>query len=252
MRTALTLLFALSTSAFAGEDGGFDQSHAAFDAFLGSAVSNAGVDYEDLASRRKTLDGYLAEVETTDISGFGPKAQLAFWINAYNALTLRLILDEKPSKSIMDIDGGQVWKTRKYTVAGQTLSLDEIEHTRIRPLGDGRIHSAVNCASKGCPPLAPHPFTADKLESQLDAGARRWAQTNAYVIEGDQLKLSVLFDWFADDFKAEGVPDIAGADAKQDAAIHFLAPFAGQDASKLQSGKYTVSWNEYDWALNNR
>lgn len=252
MRTLLAVLLLAPIAALAGEDSSFDHSHAALDAFLGDAVRDSGVDYDDLATRRSVLDGYLSELETTDISEFGPKARLAFWINAYNGLTLRLILDEKPAKSIMDIDGGQVWKTRKYAVAGEQISLDDIEHKRIRPIGDGRIHSAVNCASKGCPPLAPDPFTPSGLEAQLDAGAKRWAATNAYVLTDDELKLSSLFDWFAEDFTSADKAAVTGANDKQAAAIQWLSTYAPDDAARMSSGELSVSWNAYDWSLNNR
>lgn len=251
MRLALTALLLFPFGASAGE-GGFDHTHAAFDAFLGSAVTAKGVDYGALKSRRAGLDGYVTDLGTADLSTFGPGARKAFWINAYNALTIQLILDEGVPDSIMGLDGGNVWKTRTFTVAGGSVTLDAMEQTIIRPMGDARAHAALNCASKGCPPLPPDPLTAGGVDAELDAASRRWASSNAYVLNGSDLKLSHVFEWYAADFTSSEASDVAGADDAQDAAIHFLVPFAGDDAEKLKSGTLTVGWNPYDWALNKR
>lgn len=244
-------LVAVELTAAAGEPG-FDGTHSGLNTFLGDAVSLEGVDYADLATRRPVLDAYLKGLEDLDASKLGPAAQKALWINAYNAITLRLILEEGQPASIMEIDGGNTWKARTYKVAGRQLSLDAIEQSVLRPMGDARTHAALNCASKGCPPLPPDPLTGPGIDGQLDAAMRRWVQVNAYELEGNELKLSQIFDWYAADFASADAPAVAGADSKQAAAIHYLGPYAGDAAVKLKSGSLTVSWLEYDWALNKR
>mgnify|MGYP002635377660 CR=1 FL=1 len=229
----------------------FDHTHARFGEFLDGAVGERRVDYEALAKRSDTLDAYLAEVAAVDASGFTDDQQLALYVNAYNAYTLRLILDERPLKSIFDLDANKVWDTRKYRVAGGELTLNQMEHEHVRKLGDGRIHAVLNCAAKGCPPLRPNPFVATDTDGQLTAGARGWAATNAYRLEASTLHLSQLFDWYAGDFAHDNQGDLAGLDDKGENAVWFLAKFLPADeAKRLQKGDLTVAWTPYDWALN--
>ncbi len=152
--------------ALAGEGAAFD--HGAFDALLGAHVSASGVDYGGLAGQRAALDAYVGTLPGVELDGFGRSEQMAFWINAYNALTLTLILDNYPLASIRDLDDGNPWEAHSWTVAGRSVTLNAIEHEILRPMGDPRIHAAVNCASKGCPPLASDAFTGAGLGAQLD------------------------------------------------------------------------------------
>lgn len=138
----------------------FDHTHADFGEVLKAHVSPAGVTYQALAADRAGLDTYVKSLESVDISGSAAPEAMAFWINAYNALTLTLIVDNYPLASIRDLNDGNPWDVHSWTVAGQTVTLNNIEHNILRPMGDARIHAAVNCASKGCPPLAGTPFTA--------------------------------------------------------------------------------------------
>ena len=235
--------------ALAGSD--FDHDYTALDRFYGDAVSARGVDYDALATRRAQLDEAIAAIADAPVDEFTASQQLALYVNAYNAYTLATVLDARPLKSIMDIDGGKVWDTRKFRVAGRDLTLNQIEHGNVRRLGNGRIHAAVNCASKGCPPLPPDPLRGSTSEAQLDAAARTWAATNAYRIEGGTVYLSSIFDWYADDFPARG--DIPGVDGKAEAALWFLSDFVGADAkARLTGGGLTAAWQSYDWSLNAR
>jgi hypothetical protein len=230
-------------AAFAGD--GFDHEYAAFASFLSGAVSDSGVAYDTLAGRRELLDQHLSAIAAADVDSFSRAQKLAFYVNAYNGYTLKLILDERP-KSIRDLDGGDVWKVRKWAVAGGMLTLDQMEHTHARQLADGRVHAVVNCASKGCPPLPPKPLRASGLESQLDQAARRWVRTNAFVQDGGTVRLNKIFDWYATDFTKWATEDLAAADDKQDAAIGFLRAYGGEVAAEA------VAWNPYDWSLNQR
>lgn len=236
----------LTSQAFA-----WDHDYAALDAFLDGAIAGSSVNYPLLASRRPMLDKWLAEAKTAEITGFTPDQQLAFWVNSYNAVTLSVVLDALPLKSILDLDGGKVWDTRSFTLGGAAITLNGIEQSKVRPLGDGRIHAVINCASKGCPPLPSEPLRAQTLELQLDAAARAWVAANAVTISGNEAALSHIFEWYSDDFSEYVVSDIPGVDGKSEAGLSFCAKYANPDvAVKLTSGKLVAKWAEYDWSLN--
>lgn len=229
----------------------FDHTHAALGAFLDGAVSDRGVDYHLLASRRPALEAYLATVRDARTEGWTSQQRLALAVNAYNALTLATILDAGLPGSIRDLDGGQVWKARHFVVAGQDVTLDQLENAMARPLSDGRVHALLNCASKGCPPLSARPLSAATVDAQLDDAARRWAATNAWTISGPELRLSRIFDWYRSDFAASNQGDLPGLQGSQEDAVWFLSRYV-DDATRqrLQSGTLTVAWMEYDWSLN--
>ena len=241
----------IAVSALAGPPG-FDHAYAEYDAFLEGAVHGLKVDYGLLAQRRAPLDATLALVASAPVADFSKSEKVALYTNAYNAYTLSIILDEPSIGSIMELDGGKVWDTRKFLVGGASLTLNDIEHKRLRPLADGRVHALVNCASMGCPPLPPDPVVPGGLDAQLSAGAQRWVQTNAYTLVGGKLQISSIFDWYAEDFSADG--SIAGVNGKEAGGALFLKTH-GLDASvvaKVESGELQVTWQPYDWALNRR
>jgi hypothetical protein len=181
-----------------------------------------------------------------------PRAAMAFWINAYNALTIDLVADAWPIDSIRSLDGGKVWDTRKFLVAGKARTLNEIENDILRPLGDPRVHAALNCASRGCPPLAAKAFAGPTLDAQLDLQASVWMHTNGIAIDRAQgrVALSPLFDWYGEDFAKVPGPDVPGVEAEPEAAIRFALIHDPGDAPYLRAGGYTVRWAEYDWAVN--
>ena len=224
----------------------FDHQHGTFATFLGSAVSSTGtVDYTDLKGRRDVLDQYLTEVANAPASGFSKDEQLAFYTNAYNAYTISLILDENP-KSIQDLDGGKVWDQRTFDVGRQKMTLNQIEHGTIRKIENGRIHAIVNCASKGCPPLPAKPITPDAIQGQLDQGARRWVNTNAFRMDGSVLQLSKIFDWYAEDFTGMAKGTASDEDKKK-AGVEFVKKYGAS------LGDYkTIEWMDYDWSLNSK
>ena len=136
-------------------------------------------------------DSEVLWLSTTKIP-VSPQEQKAFWINAYNLLTLDLIVDHPQISSIRELHNGEPWKKESFVVSGQSITLDEIEHKILRPLGDPRIHAAINCASKGCPPLQPFAYQGNQLNTQLDVACRNWMATNAYFLSTSQLN-STLF-----------------------------------------------------------
>lgn len=232
---------------------GFDHEHAAFAEVLQGAVTAEGkVRYDLLRTRSSALDAYIGELSKADPGSMSRPQKLAFWVNAYNAVTLDLIVDNPGISSIKELDGGEVWKTRSFTIGGETLTLDQIEKSRALPLSDGRVHAVVNCASIGCPPLPPRPLTPGGLEGQLDAAARRWVATNAWEQEGPTVRLSPIFKWYAGDFEQWRKDAIPGANEAQTRALWFIAAFEPEKAQRqrLTAGAFELAWAEYDWGLN--
>lgn len=209
---------------------------------------DARVDYAGLKADEDKLDAYLKQIADADLTRLDDDAELALLINAYNAYTLELILEHYPGvESIKDIDNP--WKTKRYVVAGHKLSLDDIEHRLIRPIyKDSRIHFAVNCASLGCPPLAPWPYEGEKIDEQLDKAARRTLQDSRYArVEDGKLKLTSVMNWYRTDFVDKGFSPTA------ETLPLYVAKYAGEDVKALiekHGGEPAVEFLEYDWALN--
>jgi hypothetical protein len=179
--------------------------------------------------------------------------RIAFWVNAYNALTVDLVADHFPIESIRDIDNGDVWRTRRFMVAGKTRSLDEIEHKILRPLGEPRIHFALNCAALGCPTLPGVLFDGSKLELQLEAATRTWVPVHGLRIDrqGKRLYLSKIFEWYAADFLASDDATIPSVDKRFQGVLQFLVRYVEEsDANWIRSGEYQIVFSAYDWKLN--
>jgi len=199
------------------------------------------------ADDRAVLDRYVAALAAERIGGYARPEQMAYWINLYNALTVQVVLARFPVASIMDIKispglfAAGPWGKKLVAVEGEMLSLDDIEHRILRPIWrDPRIHYVVNCASIGCPNLAPRAYTAARLEAMLDEAARDYVNhpRGAAIVEG-KLVLSRIYDWYRDDF---GTTDAA--------VIQHLAGYAsGGLAAKLR-GFNRISDYRYDWGLN--
>lgn len=231
----------------------FDHDHGALTRLLDGAVGPTGIDYAALATRRERLDNYLQSVAQVDASGFKEPQQLALYVNAYNGYTLQLMLDEGPPKSITDLDGGKVWDTRRFAVAGASLTLNQMEHEHARKLADGRVHAVLNCASKGCPPLPPRALSATDVDAQLDQAARTWTRTNAYSLQDGQVLLSMIFDWYGDDFASFDRGDLPRVDGKAEDALWFLSRYVDPSTKdRLLSGTLRAGWQTYDWSLNRR
>lgn len=245
MTSLLMLLLVLGPSAGAIDHGAWQK---VMDLHVdpSSDVNYAAVKADDL------LDTYVAGLGTArppaDRAG-----KLAFWMNAYNALTVDMVADAWPLESIRDLDGGDPWSKRQFTVAGRSVTLDEIEHEILRPLGDPRIHAGVNCASRGCPPLHRSAFTADNVDKELEKASARWAATSAVLLDHGRKKvlLNKIFDWYGEDFKAGAVEDLPRVTGKQEAALVFLLPHLSEsDRTFIRTGEYSVGWQPYSWRVN--
>ncbi|TVR81313.1 MAG: DUF547 domain-containing protein [Rhodospirillales bacterium] len=203
----------------------------------------AGVSTED----RRALDAYVDSLAATPVDSLSRPEQLAYWINLYNALTVQLVLTHWPVDSIRDIDispglfSRGPWDAKLVTVAGENLSLNDIEHRILRPIWrDPRIHYAVNCAAIGCPNLQGEAFTAANTFDLFDRAARDFVNHPRGVrLEGDRLIVSSIYAWFREDFgdSAAGVLD-------------HLRAHADPALAALLAGRTTIDDHAYDWSIN--
>ena len=207
-------------------------------------VRDGRVDYRGVQQDEVLLDRYLKSLAAVDPQALSPDERFAFYVNAYNAWTIKLILSRYPEiDSIKDLGTlfSSPWKKKIASIQGDLLTLDQIEHDILRKaFKDPRVHFAVNCASKGCPPLLPEPYTGSRLDAQLDQVARAFINDPQYNrLEGDVLWVSRIFDWFAEDFG----DDIIG---------YFLnyaeAPL--RDELIKNRERIRVRHLDYDWSLN--
>jgi hypothetical protein len=220
---------------------GFD--HSAFDGLLAKYVTPDGVRYRDWSADdadRKALDEYVARLAGGRPSGLPSPDALAFWIDAYNALTLKLILDNYPVKSIKNI--GSPWKKTLITVEGRDLSLNDIENEVIRKEWDEpRIHFALNCASVSCPPLRAGAYTGAELDTQLEEQTRAFLADPAFnrldAGEG-KLHLSKIFQWYREDFEGE-----------DRTLVDWLRPYL-PGLEGREDGDPKIDFGGYDWDLN--
>jgi hypothetical protein len=231
---------------------------------LGRVVRDAGVDYRAIVADRASLDRVAAELAAVPgpaERGWATADRMAFWINAYNAFTLRAIVDHypirgsplslSPRNSIRQIDG--VWTTLKWRAAGRDVTLDQIEHGILRPeFGDARVHMAVNCASKSCPPLRGEPYLGADLGPQLDDAARRYLASPAGThVAGTQLLVSKIFEWYGDDFVKQYAGLHPGPGPAKDRAIRgFVERYGPPSAAAGARTGAEIRFLDYDWSLN--
>jgi len=225
-------------------------SHELFQQLLQTRVSHGGeVDYAALMNDPAPLNEYLYRLQNTDPEQFEMRAaKYAYWVNAYNAFTMKAVLQLLPSDASQwarfSLKGVQpsIWKTTKFVAGGKDVTLHQIENEILRPtFKDPRVHAVVNCGSQGCPKLQRFAFTAEKLESQLDDAASAWVNDGARnQLQGDGLKVSKIFDWYASDF--EGGPE------------KFIAKYTTDEAlkAKLNNRELKVKFLDYNWGLNQK
>ena len=251
--TAAFALVALALSLVAPP--AFDHDHSKWSAILAAHVSNGRVDYAGLhKGGGPKLDAYLRTLEAVskgELAAWTKPQRLAFWINAYNAYTIKLIVEHYPIKSIREIGFLPYAAFRDAFIGldriwGKEMSLDDIEHRILRERFDEpRIHFAIVCASKSCPKLQSEAFTAKKLEGQLKKAARGFltdARRNRYVAAEKTVYLSKIFKWFGEDFeKAAG-----------SVKTWVLPYFPPMERKAIESKETRVEFLDYDWSLNGR
>lgn len=252
----------------------FDHEHRLLDQVLQKHVENGLVNYRALQADPETLDRYLqalAGVDPKDYENWTRPQKLAFWINAYNAYTLRVILDHYPvtrsifadplrrypADSIRQIPG--VWGWRKWPVMGGKFTLDQMEHTILRQqLVEPRVHFVLVCASKGCPLLESRAFDAEHLEQRLDQAAMNYLYRDHKIQidrERNAVRLPQIMNWFAGDFVPD--PQTTGFFERYPreaiGSLTWVYRYANAaDREFMRRGRFELSYLEYDWALNDR
>ena len=257
--TVVTAVLAIVTAAAAQKPPGFDHGYGAYREALTRVVKDARVDYRALAADRTMLDraaGEIATVPQAEETRWSRDERLAFWINAYNIVTLRSIVDRYPIQgslftlyprnSIRQIGG--VWDVQRWPVAGRLVTLDQIEHEILRPIfKDPRVHVAINCASKSCPPLGAEPYVASQIDRQLDDAARRFLATEQVVkLSGGRLMASSVFKWYGDDF----IPAYAAGSTSPAAIRAFIVRYGPPAAAAAAKTSASLRFLPYDWSLN--
>jgi hypothetical protein len=220
-------------------------THEIWDALLKKHVAADGfVRYKGFIQDSAELNRYLRLLETAHPSdkGWSREEQMAYWINAYNAYTVDLIVRNYPTESIKDIKRGvafvnSVWDIKFIKIQGFTYDLNNIEHNILRPVfKDARIHAAVNCASYSCPKLLNEAYTAKNLEKQLDSSMRSFVNDPLRnQITAEQAKISEIFKWFKGDFERD-----AGS----------VRAYLNRYADTKLTDKTDISYLDYLWSLN--
>ncbi len=253
-------LFALAaTAALAARPAAADP-----DAGLDALLARYVVDHPDGVTRvrygawkanaadMRALDAWIAEAAARRPSAMARAEAYAYWANLYNALTLKVILERHPVRSIRDIRSSGVpldprqfngpWRTRLVTIEGRRMSLDDIEHETMRPtFRDPRVHYAVNCASIGCPNIWPRAWRAATLERELDAAAAAFVNhPRGVTVQPDgRLRVSSIYSWFREDF--------GGNEA---GVIAHLRRYAAPPLAARLTERTAIAGDAYDWALN--
>jgi len=230
---SLALLFVLAT---ARADNWTDT----YNRLLGKYVTSGGVKYAEWkanAADMQAIQSVVDGISKENVSALGKQQQLAFYINAYNAWILHEALGKYPTKSVKDALF-TFFTSKRITVAGQQTSFNALEKETIRSkFSEPRVHFALNCASRSCPPLSRQAFTAGNLDGQFETLAKGYVNSERGVKYNDAAKsaeLSKIFDWYKDDFKADGGP-IAFINKRRSAQIPADAK---------------ISYQDYDWGLN--
>jgi len=199
------------------------------------------------AADRLALKSYLRKMQDVKVTTLNRSEQEAYWINLYNALTVDIVLDHYPVKSIRDIDispgffSNGPWDAKLLKIEDRKVSLNDIEHRILRPIWqDNRIHYAVNCASLGCPNLQPTPYTAENIDKMLDKAARDFINSPRGVSFTDgKIVVSSIYFWFKADF---------GGSEK--GILHHLRKYLSpKNLEKLNSRSRRMT-HQYNWALN--
>jgi len=246
------IIFAVSILFVAGLYGpgpaaGFD--HSIFDQVLKTYVNAQGlVDYNGIAGDQ-SFKIYMETLKSAQTEAMSRDGQLAFWINAYNAVTIDKVIKWKPKKSVRETFVPGVWTgtkfftTREHTVAGKRLSQDDIEHEILRKqFKDPRIHFVIICASSGCPLLPRFAYTEENVQTMLEEETRKYinSERGTQIDSAENtLYLSKLFDWFAGDFED-----------KSGSVLNFIKPYLGEKALAFVKKDPEIKYLTYDWALN--
>lgn len=221
------------------------QSVELYNELLSKYVSDKGnVNYTGFKQEKDKFQMYLDYLSSNKPDeGESDKIKLAYWINAYNAFTIKLIIDNYPIESITKLHPifyipgvNTVWHEKFFKIEGEEMSLDQIEHEILRKqFEEVRIHFAINCASKSCPQLRNEAYSANKLEEQLSDQTRKFLKDDSKnTLSENEVEISKIFSWFKGDFDSEG------------GVISFMNKYS----DVLVSADARVNYKHYDWRLN--
>ncbi|MDJ0765305.1 MAG: DUF547 domain-containing protein [Myxococcota bacterium] len=252
---ALCLAAAGNTAAAGEKNKPFDHTHQQWQGLLKTYVKSGTVDYAAWhRGGQDRLDQYLATLAAVckkDYKKWNKRNKIAYWINLYNAHTIKLVLDNFPVKSLQNVGAkpGSAWEEKRIPLAkleGKTLSLGDVENEILRKrFTEPRIHFALVCAAKSCPILISEAYQGQKLNTQLKRQTRQFlndSSKNRYDAANKTLYLSKIFEWYGKDF-VDNVPSVAA----------YVAPHMSHQAVEdVAAGQVNVEFLHYDWALNGR
>lgn len=233
----------------------FDHSHRQWTAVVSKVVvqhkNSSLVNYKALKANPQMLDQYLknlSAVTAIEYAKFSTQQKLAFLINAYNAFTIKLIVENYPVRSIRNI--GIIfygpWKKKFISLFQENISLDHLEHNLIaKNFPDPRVHFALVCASKGCPALSSEAYSYDKLETQLESATNLFitdSNRNRFVKDKNLLEISPIFKWYKNDFAG------TSGSVKNFISTRITTELSEQQA--IRSSNMKITYLEYDWSLN--
>ncbi|MBC8045332.1 MAG: DUF547 domain-containing protein [Fimbriimonadaceae bacterium] len=204
-------------------------------AFMNKYVNAGRVDYAAIQTDRTMLDKLVDVIASAHVSDGSADTQIAFYINAYNILTIKNVVDNMPIKSPLDVQG--FFDTKKFTVAGASLTLNEIENKKLRP--DPRVHFVLVCAAKGCPKIINEAYMPDKVQAQLNAQTKKALNDPEFIkvdATNKKVQVSQIFEWYKDDFM------------KSNASIR---EFINRYRTEIPAD-YTVEFYTYNWDLNKK
>ena len=241
MQRSISLCLSLVVLAFLALSPAAAQQHDLFDQVLRAHVKNGVVDYPAIQEDPR-FQQYIEYLESADPGALlSREEELAFWINAYNALAIKAVLDGLSTEGFFS---RVRFFTTDLTLAGRQIDLYDLEQDIIIPYGEPRIHFAIVCASASCPKLISEAYVADRLDRQLEANARAFVnnpEKNLFDSGRKSAQVSMIFDWFAEDFEA---------DAKT--IQRYLGKYVEDPAIALALGDdaFELGYLEYDWSLN--
>jgi hypothetical protein len=230
MKKLIALLLLVSVTMYAQD---FDYKN--YNTFLKKYVSDKGnVNYDKIKANKAELDALVSQFDKIQPSDKWTKNQkLAHYINVYNLYTLKVVVDNYPTKSIKDIPNA--WDKKFITSGKSTISLSDVEHKILRKMNEPRIHFAINCASFSCPNLLNEAFAPETMDKQLEMVTKSFVNDKTKnTITEKEIKISEIFNWFSGDFKSSG------------AVIGFLNKYSGIKIDKNAKVKYLT----YNWSLN--
>jgi hypothetical protein len=207
------------------------------DAFLKKNVSGGGVDYEGIKAAPAELDELVGMIGSYNVASADKNTQKAFYLNAYNILVIKNVVDHYPIAKPLDVTG--FFDGIKFKIAGSSLTLSDIENKKIRPaFKDARVHFALVCAAKSCPPLANAAFQPSRVESQLENLTKKALDSKSFIKVSDEnstVGLSQILDWYKEDFLAEA---------------KTILDYVNKYRTTPIPADYTQSFYTYNWALN--